>query len=766
MKYRIPQEFLDRVEAERNGGPLTAADLANLARSYITPELVEAAGLRRYTSSAAATLLSANPQRDCGGIAFPYRLPGESAIRLQRVRRDNPETERGLDGNVKTVAKYLCPAGSQNLLYFPPGVHPDLLLDVSVPVVIVEGEKKTLAATHYAASEGRLRLLPVGLSGVWNFRGRRTPEDKETSPIPDLDRIVWNGRKVYIVFDSNAETDEGVGSARRKLTEELSGRGALVHWVRLPEGDLNGIDDILGAKGRDFVDDLFQAADNEGPITTAYSGTPTTWPEIVPLFRTDLPSLDVRHFPTWLGDHIAAAAAATETPVELAAMLDLAVVATAVAGKFVITPEPGYEEPLNVYLISAMESGNRKTGVQKAATAPLYSWERDETERLRPEIERARTRRRTIEAQIDSLRRRAGRKTGDVTDQVEELIDRIAHLEAKLEDVPAYPKLWTDDITPERVGVLLQEQGGKLAILSDEGGIFEIMGGRYSGAPNLEVFLKGHAGSPIRVDRGNRPQVHVPAPALTMGLCPQPEVLRAIAGKPGFRGKGLLARFLYTLPESTLGYRKLRAQPAPQIVNDAYAAGIHGLLRLPTPEASPHPLGFTVEAYAVWKDFQRLTEDLMRSGAALDSLKDWGSKLAGQTARIAALLHVVQHAHGRPQEALISGGTTQNAVSIAKVLIEHARAVFVMMAADPAVLDAEKVLSWIARNALTEFTVRDCFCAHQGRFGQVDGLRPALKILADHGYIHKCVEQSQNRGRRRELYKVNPAVDLRVSAAA
>jgi hypothetical protein len=45
---------------------------------------------------------------------------------------------------------------------------------------------------------------------------------------------------------------------------------------------------------------------------------------------------------------------------------------------------------------------------------------------------------------------------------------------------------------------MLYEQQGRLALLSDEGAIFELLAGRYSktGQPNLENFL-GSSGFPV-----------------------------------------------------------------------------------------------------------------------------------------------------------------------------------------------------------------------------------------------------------------------------
>jgi len=44
----------------------------------------------------------------------------------------------------------------------------------------------------------------------------------------------------------------------------------------------------------------------------------------------------------------------------------------------------------------------------------------------------------------------------------------------------------------------------KMSVLSDEGGIFDILAGRYNGGiPNLDLFLQSHSGSSVRVDRGS-----------------------------------------------------------------------------------------------------------------------------------------------------------------------------------------------------------------------------------------------------------------------
>ena len=129
--------------------------------------------------------------------------------------------------------------------------------------------------------------------------------------------------------------------------------------------------------------------------------------------------------------------------------------------------------------------------------------------------------------------------------------------------MPPVPRLVADDVTPEAAASLLAEQGGRLAVLSAEGGIFATLAGRYSGTPNLEVFLKGHAGDLLVVDRKGRDHEYVEHPALTLGLAVQPEVLTDIAAMPGFRGRGLLARILYALPPPPSAGARSAPRPHP-----------------------------------------------------------------------------------------------------------------------------------------------------------------------------------------------------------
>jgi replicative DNA helicase len=77
-------------------------------------------------------------------------------------------------------------------------------------------------------------------------------------------------------------------------------------------------------------------------------------------------------------------------------------------------------------------------------------------------------------------------------------------------------------------------------------------------------------------------------------------------------------------------------------------------------------------------------------------------------------------------------------VRLADCLVEHARAVFDLMGADPRVDDARWLLDWISRTNQAQFTRRDAHStAPRGRFPKATNLDPALALLEEHGFLRR-----------------------------
>ena len=151
---------------------LTPADHAALEARWVDQELAVRAQLRRVDSLTGGEIVGRRGG-DYSGILIPYFQPGSDQVRDYRLRRDHPDLEYDAGGSLKAKRKYLSPPGRSNMLYLPPRIPQSLLRDSALPIMITEGEFKTLAlwrAAHHGPTS-QPRFLPLGLSGVYNWRG-------------------------------------------------------------------------------------------------------------------------------------------------------------------------------------------------------------------------------------------------------------------------------------------------------------------------------------------------------------------------------------------------------------------------------------------------------------------------------------------------------------------------------------------------------------------------------------------------------------------
>ncbi len=494
------------------------------------------------------------------------------------------------------------------------------------------------------------------------------------------------------------------------------------------------------------------------------TGQPGSWEPPIPFGRFRLPPFPTDIFPKWLQDFVEAEALATQTPSDLAGMLALSVLAAVCAKKVAVHVKPGYSEPVNLFTVTALPPGSRKSAVFAAITKPVADFEREEVARTAGEIAEQRSAVKIKEATLKKRQEAAvgasGKKLEDLTREAGMLAEELAQT-----SIPVPARLIVDDCTPEKLSGLLSDHGGRIALMSAEGDVFDVMAGRYSpnGGGNFVVYLKGHSGDAIRVDRVGRPAEFVNEPALTVGLAVQPDVIDGLAEKPGFRGRGLLGRFLYAMPISTLGYRDTSPpQVAPSITNE-YHRNLLFLLKLPFRQDAdgqprPHQLALGADAQAAFQEFEAWLEPQLAEFGELGNMTDWAGKLAGAVARIAGLLHMADHTGAEAEALPMAAETVARAIRLARYLIPHATAAFDAMGADPVVGKAKLILRWIEHENLSSFTRRDAHQSARGVFKRVDEVDPALAILIDRGFIRRRDEPTKGSPGRpaSPVYDVNP----------
>jgi len=112
-------------------------------------EIADAAMLRRVDAFEGREVVGQKGNRNCAGMLIPYYFPARPR-RTHIVCAATSRPSAGQGWQNKAAAKYLAPLGDGNRLYVPPGVTPAQLQDVTISIVIVEGEKKALALWRLA----------------------------------------------------------------------------------------------------------------------------------------------------------------------------------------------------------------------------------------------------------------------------------------------------------------------------------------------------------------------------------------------------------------------------------------------------------------------------------------------------------------------------------------------------------------------------------------------------------------------------------------
>ncbi len=237
-----------------------------------------------------------------------------------------------------------------------------------------------------------------------------------------------------------------------------------------------------------------------------------------------------------------------------------------------------------------------------------------------------------------------------------------------------------------------------------------------------------------------------------MGLTVQPSVIAGLASKEGFRGKGLLARFLYSMPPTMVGDRLTDPEPMSADVRMAYQSALVLML---LSHREQRTLLLTPDACAARAEMQTSIERRMRPDGDLWIIRDWANKLVGEALRICGVLHVSDYAMtpaSLPTDVPVE--TWARAEAVARYFLEHAVAAFQHMGADPATELAKRILAWCRRKGVRLFTSREARRATHATAEEVDA---ALSVLTDRGLVHERAVTPTG-GRPSPTYAVHPSV--------
>lgn len=435
---------------------------------------------------------------------------------------------------------------------------------------------------------------------------------------------------------------------------------------------------------------------------------------------------------SWLRDWWQAVAHAYQVPTDMPAMLCLPYVSVAIAKHLEIHIVGTWREQSALWTLIPMESGERKSAILHELAKPLFAWQIKERARADEAIA-------TWTADYGVATRMAKEAIAKASKDGNVISARHAELEVQRLKVaqPFRPQIVVTDATNEGIAKALSRNHERLLLAAPEADALEVVLGRYSvgNQSAMGAFLSGHAGdhfAPARVGDGS-PELD--EPALSVALAPQPDSVQRLLASPEAHAKGFCARFLYAMPASRMGWREIVPQGVPESLEVRWHRALTWLLERPFP-ARPESVRLSQDALSLFLAFAAEIEEAMRTrfeeGSRTSPSPAWYSKLPGAIARIALTLYGLQVADDPRRAAEVDVDTMEAALAWAPYLEAHHRRAMGAEDRDSGI--ARRVLDWLERTGIKEFSRRQAFQALKGPRRSVSSVRDieeALRQLVD-----------------------------------
>jgi hypothetical protein len=684
-----------------NGKPLPLSErhLEDLRSSGLTDATIRAAGIySEKDEDRLAKLLNwsggAGTLHDA--LVFVYRDVDGEPVGYAGLKPDSPRFDR--DGK---AIRYEAPKDRSPRAFFPPTVG-RLLRDKVRPVIVTEGEKKSLAGSQAG-------FACIGLAGVWSWQKKRDRDENGRGQgprelIPDLAGIDWRGRTCYVVFDIDPTptTASNVSHAARELVRVLEDRGASAYVVNLPasNGAKVGLDDFLLTHSADDLRVLLDAATPKPEPPPAYEPFP------------------IEAMPEPLSSLTREAAAALQCDEAMIGLPALIVAAGVIGDTREIMLRRDWCEPSVLWGAVVCDSGTKKTPASKILLEPLY--------RLQDAQIAAYTAARTTweplkaahAAAVKSYLKGSGPDPGPPPPE------------------PTCTRYAAGDCTVERLAELLDENPRGLLMHRDELSAWVGSFARYrANGSDLPIWLSINNAGRICVDRkgDNRRTTNVPRALASVFGTIQPGTLARVLAVPEFVEAGLLARFLVARPphedapwtEAVIGSG----------VYTAYAKLLYDLVALKPLDTDgrkvPHTLTFNPEAKRAWVKLhdEQVRDRRDTSGPLLTALR----KLTAFTARLILLHHAVSCVGRGINDTTPIGVVSVDAGAVlARWFAHEARRMYAALDETPAERKMHDLAEYVTRKG-GSITARDLMNNCRRRYPTTQAAEVALDQLVREG---------------------------------
>lgn len=481
-----------------------------------------------------------------------------------------------------------------------------------------------------------------------------------------------------------------------------------------------------------------------------------SWDKLVPLNEVVLPAFPIDALPDVLKNYVSDVAESTQTPIDMAGVASLALMSIAMQPRYKIIGKSDWEEQLSLYCMIVAEPSDRKSAVFNQIIKVIQSFEAEYNEHHSIDVLKSQEEHTSLEKRYKKATK--DYENGKITkDEYDEAFRKYS-----THKVIKPISLTLDDVTSESLTNEIESQEGCIALVSSEGGIFDIISGSYTNFPNIDIFLKGYSGDFIKVSRIGRPSLYVKNPRLTILLTVQPKVLESVVNNGTFTGRGLSARFLYSVPKSLVGSRRFETKPINFDNKKRISDLIHEILK--EPKSSTTYITLSNDAYSLLKDYYEEFESRL-----ITDLKDiggWAGKLVGNILRISALINRARNikydaflytpSTDDSAEWIVQKEDMESAIKLGNYFLEHARFAFDFMDDNTTKKQALNFLEKLKATKTNEISFREAsrMCKYMNK---KENATAVISLLVDYGYLRE--KQGTSRAHNKGLvYEVNPAI--------
>jgi hypothetical protein len=283
--------------------------------------------------------------------------------------------------------------------------------------------------------------------------------------------------------------------------------------------------------------------------------------------------------PSKVASMVHAVAQALQVPEALPSCCALAMVSASLGKGVVIRSGEDRVTRGNLFFAVGARSGVGKTATYNRVTTPIKDFE-DRLERdWRQKEKLLAAKRAVLNGKIRRLTSEASKADDPLAESAS--TEQLALLMNELQEMPERPRLFSEDITSQKLENLLSANNEVLLSASSEAGsILNNLFGRFTGNKRTDenIYVKAYSGDCCRVDRIGRDLVTLESPCLTVLWLMQPEKLAALFGERAFSEGGLLPRIMPCLVNIELRDSRTEIEGVPRNVEEHWRQLIFQLL--------------------------------------------------------------------------------------------------------------------------------------------------------------------------------------------